>query len=578
MNAALASEPFRTAWQNFQTRAADQVKSDWRRLRTGEQIALVSTGAAIALTGLAGVTLTDDPSARQLLLSQLNGKTIPIPKASWLRVEVNTSGDAIMFGMHADVGALLGPRFGFRASSPSAIGGPPQAQSALPPAVQRSLNSLGGLKRLVAVQRDDATAPKPPQAKAGRATTTFKSASDTWTVTAKTLKEAADQIMARDEAGETSWSPVYNVTLDENGKTSGVAAEVTITVLMPNWPGAANLKGEDKKKWEDFMNALKRHEAGHVALVKQKLDGIAGRMKGKTESDAADIWQKALDDLKDASDKYDKKNDHGRKEGTIIQTEDEEPSGESADQKSEGSLFGGALGLVEESWATLSGIASEAAVSVQRQGTTAPADAGTAPATKSFDEIVRILNGAPTGQEALAIRQQYSVKVNLKPNVGIGYYPDTNTVNLDATRTPQFLALAFAHEMNHAKIAKDTKPSAERAKTMSKDEFVKSMLKEEAESDVKTYDVKYELQNSDVDLTDALPSPKDKLEQLYRDTIINEAIRARLDDPAKTGTELLKIGKATGKQAVIDRYQNGPEGQRHREHYEKQWDSANAGN
>jgi Domain of unknown function (DUF4157) len=194
--------------------------------------------------------------------------------------------------------------------------------------------------------------------------------------------------------------------------------------------------------------------------------------------------------------------------------------------------------------------------------------------TKTFDEVQKILEKTATGQEALELRKKLKVTVRMSFG-GLGYFPGpTNTIVLDMTETPVFLALAFVHEINHAKMAHESKPSIIRAKGMSKDDFVQHMLKEEAESDVKGYDMKYELEHTDVDLTGALPDPKDKLEILYRSTIIREGIGARVADPTLTGEQLLKIAKAKGKEAVVGRYQKGTEGAGHKKHYERQWEDA----
>lgn len=357
VSAALASEPFKSAWTNLQTSMTNQAASDWRRLRLGEKIALVSTGASIAIGALAGITLTDDPSARQLLLGQLNGQTLPVPGATWLRVEMNTSGESLMFGLHGDIGALLGPRFGFKPSGATPFGGPPQPQSSYPPPVQRVLqrmpswqhlgkpNSVGSAATTsvqvsgapgntgpsLPVQRDDAPAPEPPKAKSGHYTTKFKINNSTWQVSGTTLSEAIVDITSRDEAGETNWEPNYSVDLDNDGNVSGATVEITINVIMPEWPEAAKLSKKDKKKWKSFMKALKAHEAGHVKLAKAKLAGIAAKMKKKTETEAGEILDTAISELKEASDAYDDKNDHGRKAGTIIEVdEDDEPSADAA--------------------------------------------------------------------------------------------------------------------------------------------------------------------------------------------------------------------------------------------------------
>ena len=126
MGAVLAVPAIDQAVTQLRTQAKDQITRDWDRLRTGEKVATVSTVAIIALGALGGAMA--DPNARQVLLSQLNGRVLPVPGVDWLRVETNIGGDNLMFGLHVDVGQLLPPSWGFGPGSPSAIGGPPGAR------------------------------------------------------------------------------------------------------------------------------------------------------------------------------------------------------------------------------------------------------------------------------------------------------------------------------------------------------------------------------------------------------------------------------------------------------------------
>ncbi|OUL31315.1 hypothetical protein BV372_20350 [Nostoc sp. T09] len=141
LSAIMAVPAIDGALNSLQTQASDRFSQDWRRLRTGEQVAVVSTTVLIGAGALAGVL--SDPSTRQFALDQLNGKTFPVPGLNWLRLEMNTGGDSLMLGMHVDVGRLLPPSLGFGPSSPSAIGGPPQPEPAVPG--QRTIQRVADL-------------------------------------------------------------------------------------------------------------------------------------------------------------------------------------------------------------------------------------------------------------------------------------------------------------------------------------------------------------------------------------------------------------------------------------------------
>jgi hypothetical protein len=140
IRAVLRMPQIDAAVTSLQTQVGDRITQDWQRLNTGERIATVSTLVAIGGGALAGII--SDPSARRFALDQLNGRAIPVPYLNWLHLEINTASDNLMLGLHIDVGQLLPPSWGFRGSSPDAIGGPPQPEPLLG-MVQRQMDSEG---------------------------------------------------------------------------------------------------------------------------------------------------------------------------------------------------------------------------------------------------------------------------------------------------------------------------------------------------------------------------------------------------------------------------------------------------
>lgn len=156
-------------------------------------------------------------------------------------------------------------------------------------------------------------------------TTTFKVENKTYTVTAKTLQEAADQISQREEAGETTWNPKFNLKTDESGNVTDATVDVTITVTLPNWPNTTKLSKAAKAEWDRAFGVLKKHEENHVQLVRDKLKDMAKSLVGKSQAEAEAIFQKALTELQQASDNYDASSDHGRNEGTDLDTSVEAP-------------------------------------------------------------------------------------------------------------------------------------------------------------------------------------------------------------------------------------------------------------
>jgi hypothetical protein len=109
--------------EGLKSQVKGKVSSDWGKLKPGEKAAVVTTLVSIGLPALGAAA--SDPGARDFLLSQINGKILPVPKVPWLNLEVNTEKGSLMVGMHVDVGQLLPPSLGFGPGSPTAIGGPP---------------------------------------------------------------------------------------------------------------------------------------------------------------------------------------------------------------------------------------------------------------------------------------------------------------------------------------------------------------------------------------------------------------------------------------------------------------------
>jgi hypothetical protein len=169
-------------------------------------------------------------------------------------------------------------------------------------------------ERDVPLQRQGtAVAKKPASA------TTITTADTTYTVNAASLADAAAVFAGRDEAGETTWKPIYNV-VTKDGVVVSATVTVPVTVLMPKWPGASKLSKAAQAEWKRASAALKRHEQHHVDLAKQYLKDLHKKMIGKTEEEAGAIFTEAVEQLQKASDDYDTATNHGSTEGTDLDT------------------------------------------------------------------------------------------------------------------------------------------------------------------------------------------------------------------------------------------------------------------
>ena len=133
-----------------------------------------------------------------------------------------------------------------------------------------------------------------------------------------TLAEVAQHIEQMDEAGRTEWHPTYHATHWDGQTIATAQVDVHITVTMPHWAASSSAPVAEQAEWERFLEALQRHEQGHVDLAQTYLQNADTLIEGVDEHTATRQWQDNLDNLRAASDQYDAGNNHGENEGTII--------------------------------------------------------------------------------------------------------------------------------------------------------------------------------------------------------------------------------------------------------------------
>lgn len=142
-----------------------------------------------------------------------------------------------------------------------------------------------------------------------------------WTqqdVPGNSLEEVGTHIAQMDEAGHTHWHSSYQVTRWEGNTIAEAQVDVQVTVTMPHWAAASSAPVAEQAEWERFLEALTRHEQGHVDLARSYLENADSLLQGGDEHSAAQQWQDNLQNLQTASDQYDTGNNHGENEGTVI--------------------------------------------------------------------------------------------------------------------------------------------------------------------------------------------------------------------------------------------------------------------
>ena len=90
--------------------------------------------------------------------------------------------------------------------------------------------------------------------------------------------------------------------------------------MMPRWKDVGKRSKNVQKEWNRFYAALLAHEQGHEKLVRAHLSKLPRSLVGKDQTQGRSDYQDALQALQDASDAYDGQDDHGRKQGTMIDT------------------------------------------------------------------------------------------------------------------------------------------------------------------------------------------------------------------------------------------------------------------
>ncbi len=146
----------------------------------------------------------------------------------------------------------------------------------------------------------------------------------TKSVGGSTLAAVAQAISQMEEAAKTEWFPAYTANAPDD-VLANVAVTVRTKVTMPQWSGYANASQPERDEWDRFYAALRAHEQGHLDLVTSQLSGIDERLAGHSTSDASAAWTNALVELNAASDDYDTSTDHGRSQGTVIDTSHASP-------------------------------------------------------------------------------------------------------------------------------------------------------------------------------------------------------------------------------------------------------------
>ncbi|MBL8183015.1 MAG: type VI secretion system tip protein VgrG [Blastocatellia bacterium] len=161
------------------------------------------------------------------------------------------------------------------------------------------------------------------------------------------------------------------------------------------------------------------------------------------------------------------------------------------------------------------------------------------------------LANSEQGRHALEVYDRYGVNSTFNGGNGSTYDGGTNTMNLDPTEDPTTSALTFVHEMNHAEEGNEG--TSGDITNMDRQEYVDEMLQEEIDGTVDSIEARNELAEGGTDVSNAhFP-----LENEYQAAHDQAVADARAANPNISDADAEAAGRAAGRQAVADGFNNG---------------------
>lgn len=208
-----------------------------------------------------------------------------------------------------------------------------------------------------------------------------------------------------------------------------------------------------------------------------------------------------------------------------------------------------------------------------KKGDKAPAKPATPEAPVADPERLKkmeaVLEKSPTGKAMLEKAKKEGTEFFTGP-AGKGSYNSGKKIVIDKNKTPEQAALTYVHEAHHAAT-----PNAD-PKKMKKDDFVKSMVKEEVDGTVLSIETNNELKAAGVDTKGAKYPLGDEYNAAKKKAIAD----AKKKDPKISDADADKIGREAGRKRVEDGFMNGEvktsnTKESYVNYYGKRWDKNN---
>lgn len=138
-----------------------------------------------------------------------------------------------------------------------------------------------------------------------------------YAVSASSLADVVAVLGGRAEAGHVGWGPALDFH-QTDGIIDSVTISVSIDLEMPSWSPPAAMLPRARAEWTRWYAALRAHEQGHIDLVHQLFDGLAGRILGTRVATGQRLFEGAKASLAARSRAYDARTGHGTRQGTVM--------------------------------------------------------------------------------------------------------------------------------------------------------------------------------------------------------------------------------------------------------------------
>jgi hypothetical protein len=182
------------------------------------------------------------------------------------------------------------------------------------------------------------------------------------------------------------------------------------------------------------------------------------------------------------------------------------------------------------------------------------------------DPISQALQSTPEGQHALALDQQFGVKLHIgQPGAGSGYQRKTNTVTLEPGRSAEQIQKSYIHEMTHARYHHEGRTAD--LGTLPLDEYVEKMLEEEAEAEGNA--IRHHLRMN-------REEPPTHLEKEYVHAYEQGVAHLKNRDPHATPLLLHEAGQKQARARLVEAFKSGEvltstTQESYQQYYEKLW-------